>query len=718
MSSPPPPITTDFPWDRFGGFRSLLGLLLLISLYFVLIVIKVRDIDFLADNDLALPLIGVGAPTRNTFLIGAIVYTATHVFVLYALRLWRDASFPPTEHVGSPIAGVIFGSPSRHADPVLRIGSLLAELFWWALLVAVPLFLLLLAQVWSLKLQSEWRWGVQYGLIVVDLAAILWLWPLPQRLGERPQRPIARRLQFVFLGMCFAFATVDAVPIGSRFDNWFRPISLGEAFEADRDGRLVQRSKRLRAHSRITLTDVIHRRFIWIGNVSRGTDIEGVNYPPPACGAGNSCVSPAFVAAARLSEDIHERGKLGASLNVGARNLRLLTLQGASFPYANLYGATMDGAFIFRSNLFGAELTEAKLRKAWARKSDLRAANLTKADLTDANLEKVELGGAELHHAVLIGAKLRKADARLASFLGANLSFADLERAQLSGATFSCALALGARFEEAALNDADIRGAALIASPLSRLQLDSVRREAAQVSFAPLLQAAQPIHAKSAKAVEDAAMTLYGPCIDRSPEEDGETYEQLFHFAPEILLSRTAEIASLAPTHHACNQLIETGGGPSDIDLILNCLKTIVASADNAAVAATSETITDDHMRHTTRRLARLVCSTPEIGEGLSRRYSAIDRYSRWMLLGGGGKAVAESDKCPRVVEAETFLCALAVAKCADDSLFKDTPLIEFVPLLARRDLQIDIHDLALRGRSDCGRPPSPGFVRCELPDQ
>lgn len=146
-----------------------------------------------------------------------------------------------------------------------------------------------------------------------------------------------------------------------------------------------------------------------------------------------------------------------------------LNLQNRDLRFANLYGAMLPKADIRHVQLQGAILLKAKLQGVIGwDKTQLQGAILGGAQLQGASLIEADLQGADLRGADLRGAKLQAADLRGAKQQGANL-----RKAKLQGVNLVYANLQGTDLSEAELQGAKLRETQLQGSDWTDARLDA-----------------------------------------------------------------------------------------------------------------------------------------------------------------------------------------------------------------------------------------------------
>ena len=145
----------------------------------------------------------------------------------------------------------------------------------------------------------------------------------------------------------------------------------------------------------------------------------------------------------------------------GMRSIRPLVMEELDLSDRTLKFARFPRVYLDGANLRRAKLQGADLQDAWLRGAHLPSAELQGADLSRAKLQRADLGGANLEEATLAGANLQGADLGEARLWGVNLSEAKLQGANLRGAQLQGANLEGAQLQGAHLAGAQLQGANL-----------------------------------------------------------------------------------------------------------------------------------------------------------------------------------------------------------------------------------------------------------------
>jgi uncharacterized protein YjbI with pentapeptide repeats len=189
-----------------------------------------------------------------------------------------------------------------------------------------------------------------------------------------------------------------------------------------------------------------------------------------------------------------------------------------------------DGLNLQNRDLRFANLLGAVLPKADLRHVQLQGAVLLKAKLQGAvgwdktQLQGAILGGTQLQGAALIEADLRDADLRGADLQGADLAWANLQSADLRGADLQAANMQGAKLQGADLRGAKLQGATLREANLQGASLDYAKLQGADLVKAELQDAV--LHDTQLQGVDWSQANLDGIFIDDSSVSDWNEHQQ------------------------------------------------------------------------------------------------------------------------------------------------------------------------------------------------
>ncbi len=160
-----------------------------------------------------------------------------------------------------------------------------------------------------------------------------------------------------------------------------------------------------------------------------------------------------------------------------------LNLQNRDLRFANLFGAVLPKADLRHVQLQGAVLLQAKLQGVvgWD-KTQLQGAILGGTQLQSAGLVEADLQGADLRGANLQGAALGWAKLQSADLRGADLQGADLNGTKLQGSDLR-----GAKMQGANLRETNFQGANLVYAKLQGSDLALAELQGAELREAELL---------------------------------------------------------------------------------------------------------------------------------------------------------------------------------------------------------------------------------------
>lgn len=485
-----------------GAKSAQLGALAFVAIGLVLLAtaFAATDEDLLLNRSITVSQLGgAQVPVVLTFGIAPAVFLALHLYTLMRydmlaanIRRFRDdlaamvAVEADRERCRQLLANVEFvqallapkGTPG--ASFVFRWAV-------WFVLAVFPVFVLLLVQLSSLRLQNEVVNWIHHGAILLDLALLGWFaWRLPGRTGwpwlngTRPRIRVVPLLAVVAVaGSDLAWMRVPAAEETTVGWDWLG-LGVGRAvFVADNANAIQQpdppsrlggqqdappndrgtivRDKfgmgRRLGELRYTDLSISYRRLLVVSAVTQPVDLflcAGTGFGCRHLTVTNRSIVPKVwdakgLVEMRAGDPVDDRRNAAIDVAVlTGRTLRFAKLSGSQFFAANLAGADLRGADLSGSNLKGADfrgtlLQGADLKNAALQGAKLKGAVLQGADITDAALQGVDLRGALLQGFYLSGAQLKGANLEGASLQGANLGGASLqgaylERASLQGA--------------------------------------------------------------------------------------------------------------------------------------------------------------------------------------------------------------------------------------------------------------------------------------------
>lgn len=479
---------------------------LIFSLYLLIAATTVTHRQLLLAEPVKLPVLNIDLPLWGFFFLAPILFVIFHAYVLIQLillartasaydaamaklteqdNLSPEANASLRQRLANTLFAQIFaGSPHEREG---WFGSLLKAMAWITLVIA-PILILLAFQFRFLPYHSHPATWTHRLLILAELAAVFWLWPMifdskrdfgwstswrgiklsglfPLHLLSRwrPRRftlrqthryavPLLCCLLFVFVSLSVAtfpgephvnLATgysPSSVQCSRWFTQKFDRLHLPRVDVVD-DEKLSSIERAMAEQGLPSYKGKLTRDF-------RGRDFVCADL-------SNSDLRRVDLAYARVS---------GARLNGAAlqgSSLDDAQLEGASFDFAQLQGASLVGA-----HLQGASLNETQLQGAILYQSELQGASLDSAQLQGASFWSANLQGTSLDGAQLQGASFYEASLQGSSLVNAKLQSTFLGDAQLQGADFRGSImthavvvkALVWRARNAACFDAFLRG--------------------------------------------------------------------------------------------------------------------------------------------------------------------------------------------------------------------------------------------------------------------
>jgi uncharacterized protein YjbI with pentapeptide repeats len=281
--------------------------------------------------------------------------------------------------------------------------------------VIAPVLVLLLMQLQFMPYHSAFVTWVHRGVIIVDIALVLTLWPMITAPAGRSRAPLFRSLTSIIMaGSVFFSVFIATFP-----SEW-----LNRNLVAEKSGI---------------------RDFLF-----RGTFDE-------VKGKRNSWFSDTLI----LSDQIFTNGKAPAASDVTV-SMRGRHFEEANFTRADLRSADFTGARMNRAIFRGADLENAKFGCPPPVQNE-------KGDRSDTSC--TQLQEADFKAAKMPGAMLRKALLQGAVFEGANLQNAILEEARLQAALIKSSDLQGANLKDSELTAASIAESQLRAADLSGANL-------------------------------------------------------------------------------------------------------------------------------------------------------------------------------------------------------------------------------------------------------
>lgn len=473
---------------------------LIFSLYLLIAATTVEHRQFLLAEPVKLPALNIEIPLWGFFWLAPILFFVFHTYVLLQVLLLgrtaaaytgavarQELNASANAAIRQRLANTLFaqifaGSPRERSG---WLGWLLRAMAWLTLAIA-PVLILLAFQIAFLPYHSHIATWTHRLLILLELIAVLHLWPLvldgdrdiswkgiraellhllglmlypirrvwwllfdlsettlprrdrlDRRPGSRWRSVLFAATGFLFVAISLSFATFP----GELHVNLF----TGQPLTSTGCGRWL--------HDNFTYADLRFDRLIL----------------PESDIVDDEKLAKFEIATAQRKQRAYQGERL--QKNTRGRNFSCGDFSNADFRRIDLTETNLSGANLLESALDGASL-----KSAW-----LQDALLTGASLRGALLDRANLKGASLVFAELQGASLNLADAQGASFASARLQGASLQFAKLQGADFRDATMQGAW-----LVAADMRGALFDVARIQGANLGAGRFEGASFKWAQL----------------------------------------------------------------------------------------------------------------------------------------------------------------------------------------------------------------------------------------
>jgi len=493
-----------------------------IGLFLLATSFSATDEDLLMGKSIAISQLGgVAVPVALSFGFMPAVFVAVHLYTLIRFEMLagnvRQLMQELAEHVALEadrarcrqlLANVEFvhALATRGATWVYRWTA-------WGIIAVFPIFVLLLVQLGSLRLQDHVVNIIHHVAIFADLVLLQWFtlrlrgarmpagvdgWFMRRGLHRAiAMVPVLRRERLLWLPLAVLVADLC----------WCRVPSAAATTVGD--GKTVFSVAAPRMSPRVDET--------WFGYIAAAiadpwvhpVDLILCPYVKLGCRylsvPGRTLVAKvwdntAFVEL-RAGQELDERRKASFDkIVLRDRMLRFANLSNSLMFMADLTDAQMAGASLYRARLQGATLDRASLQGARLDWASLQGARLIQASLQGATLDEASLQGATFHLASLQGASLSRVSLQGAwlhgsmlpgaylagaSLQGANLDTASLHSANFDGASLQGATLDGALMQGAYIGGASLQGASLRGSKLWNVQTD----EATDLSWADLRRA-------------------------------------------------------------------------------------------------------------------------------------------------------------------------------------------------------------------------------------
>jgi len=516
--------------------------------YLGVIVWGTTDEDLLRISPVKLPILDVDLPLTTFFSFVPWLVVLLHFNLLMQLellscKLWNLDRDLPASPAGQQVRDRLFIFPFTH----LIAGSSDARLIRWLLslivgitIIALPLFMLLAAQIRFLPFHDEAITWSQRGAVWFDAAMLLALWPLIASPRDKA-REWWLHLGFRLLGYWLAWlryfgASVLKLFQRRRYESTPQPTLIPGT---EPKGMIVL----LTSVPLVVLLSIIA---VIPGSITVQTyyaqpkDLQHNNVPEEShlyfedwlirhvpeswlsvAAHKYDTVSCLSLEQAKKSEASILQVMLGPCswFNLGffPRNLNLrearlvpkevslslltraidpdkqvrdgafkefdgLNLQNRDLRFANLFGAVLPKADLRHVQLQGAVLLRAKLQGVigWD-KTQLQGAILGGTQLQGASLNEADLEGADLR-----GAALQGTDLRWTKLQSADLRGAELQGANLQGSKLQAANLRGAQLQGADLSETELQGADLVFANLQGANLVSANLQGAELREAQL----------------------------------------------------------------------------------------------------------------------------------------------------------------------------------------------------------------------------------------
>ncbi len=459
-----------------GAKSAQLGALAFVAIGLVLLAtaFAATDEDLLLNRSITVSQLGgAQVPVVLTFGIAPAVFLALHLYTLMRydmlaanIRRFRGdlgvmvRGEADRERCRQLLANVEFVH-ARLAPKGTQGASFVFRWAVWFVLALFPVFVLLLVQLSSLRLQNEVVNWIHHGAILLDLALLGWFaWRLPGRAGWPWLNGTRPRIRVVPL-----LAAVAALALAGADLAWMRVPAAEETTVGEPD----LFPEKVMPHALTQPVDLVLCARTGFG--CRYLTVTDRAIVPKVWDARG-------LVEMRAGDPVDDRRKAAIDVAVlTGRTLRFANLGGSQFFAANLAGADLRGADLSRSNLKGANLAGAQLQGAYLRDAQLQGAKLWGASLQRANLGDASLQGAALWGASLQGANLERASLQGAYLGAAQLQGANLGGASLQGANLGGASLQGADLGRASLQGADLGGASLQGADMSGVHLWNVRTD-------------------------------------------------------------------------------------------------------------------------------------------------------------------------------------------------------------------------------------------------
>jgi len=446
--------------DVAATARTILTAMLVVAVTMAATMIAATDEALLRDSAEVFPNLGVKIKLSTAYVMAPIIFAFLHANALLQLHLlWQRldgvevemrqlgintrecARWRRTIH-GLAFAQLMLGRENHDGSPLLAgVHRLLMAFLSWVAIVAVPVILLVTAQVSFVRYQSSAITAVHQVVLTLDLLLLFWFhlahW------GQLVKSPwlssgwsAAAALAAAFLLWLSWGQAIPPQP--TEFPKAVRWIETdeGKATWSNSFGSWVSQVVwPALTEDGVNFLDRFAVKSSWTW-VHRYLDLSHRTLI-------NSDAKPELVNSFAASED--ERAALQRSMVV--LDLRGRIFRFAIFDQVQLFSADLQALNAENSSWNGAILNGARLDD-----SHIEGASFIGASLKNVRMPRASAAGAKFLGGTLAGSFLFYSDFRGAHFSGVDLSAASLMGANLNGATFQNAKIIGTRFDIAKLS--------------------------------------------------------------------------------------------------------------------------------------------------------------------------------------------------------------------------------------------------------------------------
>ena len=448
--------------------------------------------DFLFENPVKLPFLGVELPLLGFFVLGPLIFLILHAYVLLHFAMLADkvgvfhselqaqiADEDTRTRLRRQLPSNIFVQYLAGPDEVRTgIMGFMLRLIALITLVIFPIALLVFFQLQFLPYHNEpIAWWLRIT-VLLDILLLWTLWPSIAR-GQtswiswhdfhRPRIIAVLLASLVPLLLVFSIATFPGEWLHSNLPSLRLVPTMPSPSSDSRD----QTQPSLEERWRRVVEFVKSLEWISLHKMLVAGNVDLIAGKPISLWSNRLVLPDIDVTDHPSSGSDDESGTSRETLSLRGRRLEGAVLKDSNLRKVDLTGARLEGA-----KLRGVYLREANLscdrredKKIEEECAQLQGADLLFAQLQGANLYKAQLQGADLRWANLESADMRGAQLQGADLRWAKLQGADLPGAQLQGADLRGAQLQGADLDNATLQGADLRGAHLQATKLHGVKL-------------------------------------------------------------------------------------------------------------------------------------------------------------------------------------------------------------------------------------------------------